>query len=135
VLRNIHFKQFVLMIVSLGFLTTNVSYAWDALPRTPHCESESTSVTDGHHSNGHHADTSHEPTQTDTHSHDTHISMGGINPDACDCNGCKDFYNALFSYLLVADIEVPQTTPLLVVEGLYPNSNNHIPDPYQPPPA
>jgi len=136
VLRNIHFKQFTLMIVSLGFLTTNVGYAWNALPSTPNCESESTSVTDGHHSNDHrHANMPHEPTQTDAHSNDTHVSMNNMDSDVCDCNGCQDFYEALFSYLLVADIEVPQTTPLLAVEGLYPNSNNHIPDPYQPPPA
>jgi len=136
VLKNIHFKQFVLTILSLGFLTTNVGYTWAALPCTPNCESEN-STTDGHHSSGHHhANMSHEPAQTDVHSNDTHnISMNSVAPDACDCNECNDFYEALFSYLLAADIDITKTVPLLAVENLDPNSNSHIPDPYRAPPA
>jgi len=119
------------MIVSLGFLTTNVGYSWNALPSTPNCESGSASATGGHHSSDHHhANMSHETTQTDTH-----ISMNDMDSDVCDCSGCQDFYEALFSYLLAADIDVTKTIPLLAVESLDPDSNNRIPDPYRTPPA
>ena len=129
-LKNIHFKQFVLTILSLGFLTTNVGYTWAALPCIPNCESES-STTDGHHSSDHHhANMSHEPAKTDTH-----MSMNDMDSDVCDCNGCQDFYEALFSYLLAADMEVTRAIPLLNAESFEPNSNNRIPDPYQTPPA
>ena len=140
--RSIYFKQIITTIMGLSLLLIQSSAVLAALPCAPNCHSSNnTSGTEHNHSHG-----NHEPVKQASHAnhHNDHnqssleVAATKSQPDDCEsgkCDDCANFYKAQQNCFLMWGLDMALLTIKSAKPVLVPEFNNHIPDPYEPPPA